>query len=51
MAALTQAFAALRDDQSQHMRLAVLGRQRAEANFTHRAVAEATVDLYRDVLK
>ena len=27
------------------------GRQRAEANFTHRAVAEATVNLYRDVLK
>jgi glycosyltransferase involved in cell wall biosynthesis len=50
-AALTLAFATLRDDQTQHTRLAVLGRQRAEANFTHRAVAEATVNVYRDVLK
>ena len=50
-AALTRAFARLRGDQMDYARLAVLGRQRAEANFTHRAVAEATVSLYRDVLK
>lgn len=50
-AALTQAFARLRDNRSEYTRLAELGRQRAEANFTHRAVAEATVNLYRDVLR
>jgi glycosyltransferase involved in cell wall biosynthesis len=50
-AALTRAFVTLRDDPAEYARLAILGRQRAEANFTHRAVAEATVNVYRDVLK
>lgn len=49
--ALTRAFTALRDDPVAYKRCAVSGRQRAEANFTHRAVAEATVSLYREVLK
>lgn len=49
-AALTRAFSALREQPEEYVRLARLGRQRAEANFTHRAVAEATVGLYHDVL-
>jgi glycosyltransferase involved in cell wall biosynthesis len=50
-AALTRAFARLRDDPAEDARSARLGRQRAEANFTHRAVAQATVDVYREILK
>jgi glycosyltransferase involved in cell wall biosynthesis len=49
--ALTRAFTRLRDDPAEYARLASLGRKRAEANFTHRAVAAATVALYHDVLK
>ena len=49
-AALAQVFSALREQPDEFARLARLGRQRAEANFTHRAVAAATVALYHDVL-
>jgi hypothetical protein len=40
----------LRDDPAVSSRLSALGRQRAEARFTQRAVAEATVGTYANLV-
>lgn len=49
-AALARAFVRLRDDPEYYARSAAAGRLRAENRFTHRAVAKATVKLYRKLL-
>jgi glycosyltransferase involved in cell wall biosynthesis len=48
--ALAHALTTLRDDPYAAQRLAALGRRRAETRFTHRAVAEATVGVYRSIV-
>ncbi len=48
--ALAHAFLRLRDDLELYARSAAAGRLRAEHLFTHKAVAEATVSLYRKLL-
>lgn len=48
--ALRAAFAHLRDDPHHAARLAAQGRAHALAHYTHRAVAEASVQVYHEVL-
>ena len=48
--ALAHAFLRLRHDLELYARSAAAGRLRAEHLFTHKAVAEATVSLYRKLL-